>query len=280
MRRISPLPVEPGSGKLRIPIEERLADEARFIKSWFGNPLLAGAVSPSGRFLARTMARYVDPAGTAPIIELGPGTGPITEALLQRGVAPGRLILVEFDPAFCRLLRKRFPDSRIVQADAYRLAESLGGIIDQPAAAVVSSLPLLTKPETQRLELLDDAFRLMAPGGRFIQFTYGVTSPIPRAKTGVAVEVQASPPVWLNLPPARVWLYSRAADSAQSRPDRIDFLDRLRLGTEKMQKDLKKEIAAAKARLRRPKADRRARAGCKGGGTLRPVDRETVPPAV
>jgi phosphatidylethanolamine/phosphatidyl-N-methylethanolamine N-methyltransferase len=274
VRPTSPFRLEPGSGKIRIPIEERLADEARFIKSWFGNPLLAGAVSPSGRFLARTMARYVDPRGTAPIIELGPGTGPITEAMLQRGVAPGRLVLVEYDIGFCRLLRKRFPACRVVRADAYRLAESLRGLIDQPAAAVVSSLPLLTKPESQRLDLLDDAFALMAPDGRFIQFTYGVASPIPCGKAGMAVDIEASPPVWLNLPPARVWLYRRAGAGALQLPERGgDFLGRLRLGTEKMQNDLKKEIAAAKARLRPSKA-RRARAS----GAGRPAsDREPAP---
>lgn len=73
-----------------IPIEERLADEARFFRSWLDNPMIAGAVSPSGRFLARMMARYVDPLETGPIIELGPGTGAITEALLRRGIAPER----------------------------------------------------------------------------------------------------------------------------------------------------------------------------------------------
>ncbi len=190
-------------------LEERLADEARFIKTWFDNPILTGAVSPSGRFLARTMARAVDPHGGGPIVELGPGTGPITQALLTRGVAPERLLLVEYDAAFCRLLRKRFPSVQVVQADAYNLGESLAPVLSEPAAAVVSSLPLLTKPEDRRLALLDDAFALMAPGGCFVQFTYGVTSPIPR-RAAPAYEADVSDPVWFNLPPARVWVYRRA----------------------------------------------------------------------
>jgi phosphatidylethanolamine/phosphatidyl-N-methylethanolamine N-methyltransferase len=192
-------------------LEERLADEARFIKTWLDNPILTGAVSPSGRYLARMMARAVDPDGTAPIIELGPGTGPITQALLKRGVDPRRLVLVEFDGAFCRLLRKRFAEVQVVHADAYALRTSLAGVLAAPAAAVVSSLPLLTKPDAQRLTLLHDAFDLMAPDGSFVQFTYGMTSPVPRAAADDFL-AEVSPPVWLNLPPARVWVYRRRAE--------------------------------------------------------------------
>ena len=193
-------------------IEDRLADEARFIKTWIDNPILTGAVSPSGRFLARMMARAVDPHGDGPIVELGPGTGPITQALLKRGVDPARLVLVELDPAFCQLLRKRFPTVRVVEADAYALGESLRSVLAEDAAAVVSSLPLLNKPDAQRLALLEDAFALMAPGGSFVQFTYGMNSPVPlSAASDYAAEV--SPPVWFNLPPARVWIYRRKGET-------------------------------------------------------------------
>ena len=77
-------------------------DEFRFIRSWIEKPLTVGAVAPSGKALARVMANYVDPAGRGPIVELGPGTGPVTEALVERGIDPARLTLVEFDPEFCR----------------------------------------------------------------------------------------------------------------------------------------------------------------------------------
>ncbi|NDA46857.1 MAG: hypothetical protein EBY21_06185, partial [Alphaproteobacteria bacterium] len=91
----------------------RFADEARFLKAWIEKPLLTGAVSPSGRSLAKMMARYVDPALPGLVIELGPGTGPVTQALLQRGIAPERLILIEYDPDFCKLLARRFPRVRV-----------------------------------------------------------------------------------------------------------------------------------------------------------------------
>jgi phosphatidylethanolamine/phosphatidyl-N-methylethanolamine N-methyltransferase len=194
-----------------------LADEARFFKAWFENPAITGAVSPSGRFLARMMARYVDPSLPGPIIELGPGTGPVTQALLQKGIAPERLILVEFDPAFCTLLAKRFPRCRVVQGDAYNLAQTLEGVLDEPAAAVVSSLPLLNKPDAVRLALLEEAFQLMGPEGRFVQFTYGMVSPIPRRSKGRVhpfFVAEPSPAVLLNLPPARVWTYRRAPATA------------------------------------------------------------------
>ena len=194
--------------------EDRLADEARFIKTWLDNPILTGAVSPSGRFLARMMARAVDPIGDGPIVELGPGTGPITEALLKRGVAPRRLVLVEFDGAFCRLLRKRFPGIHVVQGDAYNLNETLASVLSAPAAAVVSSLPLLNKPDAERLALIGNAFTLMAPGGSFVQFTYGMASPVPRS-AAAAYDAEVSPPIWLNLPPARVWVYRRKGESPE-----------------------------------------------------------------
>ena len=209
-------------------LEDRLADEGRFIKTWLDNPVLTGAVSPSGRFLSRMMARAVDPNGDGPIVELGPGTGPITEALLKRGVAPRRLVLVEFDVAFCRLLRKRFPGIRVVQGDAYNLRESLGDVLAAPAAAVVSSLPLLNKPDSQRLSLIDDAFALMQPGGAFVQFTYGMASPVPRV-AATAYDAEVSPPIWLNLPPARVWIYRRKGEARESAID-VAPRDAKRLG--------------------------------------------------
>lgn len=161
------------------------------------------------------MARCVDIDLPGPIIELGPGTGPVTQALLQRGIAPERLILVEYDPAFCRLLERRFPGVRVVQGDAYNLGETLAGVIEEPVCAVVSSLPLLNKPEADRLALLTDAFGMLDPAGVFVQFTYGMMSPIPKRMAGAAApafSAQASQPVWLNLPPARVWCYRPSLD--------------------------------------------------------------------
>ncbi len=226
----------------KAPLDERLADEARFFKAWVENPKITGAVSPSGRFLARMMARYVDPQSTGPIIELGPGTGPVTVALLKRGIAPERLVLVEFDAYFCKLLARRFPRCKIVQGDAYNLAKTLEGLLDGPAAAVVSSLPLLTRPDADRTELLAQSFALMQPEGRFIQFTYGIASPIPRRlhPDGVKTfEAEPSPPVWLNLPPARVWIYRPTGSPALIRKEPGALIVKFKAQTEKMRGEIR-----------------------------------------
>jgi phosphatidylethanolamine/phosphatidyl-N-methylethanolamine N-methyltransferase len=188
----------------------RFDDEFRFFRSWIEKPLTVGAVAPSGRALARMMAGYVDPAIPGPIVELGPGTGPVTEALIERGIDPARLVLVEFDPTFCALLRQRFPGVQVVQGDAYDLGRTLGGVLREPAAAFVSGLPLFNKPLRMRLALLDQAFAMMRPNAPFVQFTYHAISPIPRSHGNI--RAQASERVWRNLPPARVWVYRQPAD--------------------------------------------------------------------
>ena len=185
----------------------RIDDEFRFFRSWIEKPLAMGAVTPSSRALARTMAANVDPETLGPIIELGPGTGPVTEALVARGIDPARLVLVEFDPTFCRLLRKRYPTATVVQGDAYSLHTLLGSLLREPAAAVVSGLPLFTKPLKRRLRLLSEAFALMSPGAPFVQFTYAAVSPIPRGLD--RVKAHASERIWANIPPARVWVYRK-----------------------------------------------------------------------
>ena len=185
----------------------RLDDEVRFLRSWIEKPLHMGAVMPSGRVLARTMAKYVDIKSSGPVVELGPGTGPITNALIEHGVDQKRLVLVEYNPGFCALLRDRYPQATVVQGDAYALRDALWDVLAVPASAVVSGLPLVTKPMLTRLKLIRDAFLALAPGAPFVQFTYSVAPPIPKSLPGVSTE--ASERIWMNLPPARVWVYRK-----------------------------------------------------------------------
>jgi phosphatidylethanolamine/phosphatidyl-N-methylethanolamine N-methyltransferase len=185
----------------------RLDDEVRFLRSWIEKPLHMGAVMPSGRLLARTMAQYVKIDSDDPVIELGPGTGAITSALLHRGVDQKRLVLVEYNSGFCALLRDRYPQAKVVHGDAYTLRDTLWNVLNAPASAVVSGLPLVTKPMSTRLKLIRDAFAALAPGAPFVQFTYSVAPPIPKSLPGVSTE--ASERIWMNLPPARVWVYRK-----------------------------------------------------------------------
>lgn len=193
-----------------------LQDEVRFLKTWIESPRLTGAVSPSGRFLSRAMARAVGSVGDGLVIELGPGTGPVTKALIEEGVPPGQLVLVEYEGAFCSLLGERFPGVRVLQGDAYALRRTLAGLPDRPIRAIVSSLPLLNQPPARRATLIDEAFALMAPGGVFVQFTYGMTSPVPLVAGAGRFSSHATAPIWLNMPPARVWTYR--ADPQASAP--------------------------------------------------------------
>ena len=186
----------------------KLGDEARFIKSWIDSPLRTGSVTPSSPALARRMASFVDPELPGPVIEIGPGTGPVTEALIERGIAEERLILVEYSPEFCALLRERFPRATVVQGDAYALSTTLAGHLDEKAIALVSSLPLATRPPAVRAALAREAFPLLVEGAPFIQFTYSVISPVPRKGSGLKAFV--SDWVLRNIPPARVWVYRQA----------------------------------------------------------------------
>jgi phosphatidylethanolamine/phosphatidyl-N-methylethanolamine N-methyltransferase len=199
------MPLQSSARALKKPL--RLDDEVRFLRSWIEKPLHMGAVMPSGRVLARTMAQYVDIDSDGPVIELGPGTGAITNALLAHGVEQKRLVLVEYNPGFCALLRDRYPQATVVQGDAYALRDSLWNVLSAPASAVISGLPLVTKPMLTRLKLIRDAFAALAPGSPFVQFTYSVAPPIPKSLPGVSTE--ASERIWMNLPPARVWVYRK-----------------------------------------------------------------------
>ena len=199
------MPLQSSVRALKKPL--RLDDEVRFLRSWIEKPLHMGAVMPSGRVLARTMAKYVDVKSSGPVVELGPGTGPITNALIEHGIDQKRLVLVEYNPGFCALLRDRYPQATVVQGDAYALRDALWDVLAVPASAVVSGLPLVTKPMLTRLKLMRDAFGALAPGAPFVQFTYSVAPPIPKSLPGVSTE--ASERIWMNLPPARVWVYRR-----------------------------------------------------------------------
>ncbi|MET0605989.1 MAG: hypothetical protein ABWZ80_06005 [Beijerinckiaceae bacterium] len=187
---------------------DKLENETRFFRTWIESPLKTGAVSPSSPELAREMASYVDPNAPGLVVELGPGTGPVTEALITRGVPESRLLLLEYDPEFCGLLRRRFPAAKVVQGDAYAIEKALRGHLTGRVAAIVSSLPLMTRPPRERLHLLQQGFALLARRAPFVQFTYAAASPIPlRAGDFLA---EAGKRIWKNIPPARVWVYRQA----------------------------------------------------------------------
>nr|WP_245559665.1 methyltransferase domain-containing protein [Amorphus coralli] len=179
------------------------------MRAWVERPLTTGAVAPSGAALSRLMASFVDADCSGPIVELGPGTGVVTDALVKRGIDEARLVLIEYSPDFCTLLEERFPRATVIQGDAYAMADV---VEEAPGslAGVVSSLPLFTRPLEARQKLIEDALELMTPGAPFIQFSYALVPPVPEVDGRYGVTRTS----WVvrNVPPARVWLYRRVVE--------------------------------------------------------------------
>lgn len=186
-------------------LRPQAADSLRFLRAWASAPLRTAALAPSGPHLARAVARAVDPALPGLVVEFGPGTGAVTAALLERGVAEERLLLIESNPDFARLLRDRYRGAQVLEGDAYTSPSRLAADGVQLAAAV-SGLPLVQQPMPRRLRFVRALLRL-AGEGPFVQITYGLTSPVPLRRGLVG---EASPRIWLNVGPARVWRYRLA----------------------------------------------------------------------
>jgi phosphatidylethanolamine/phosphatidyl-N-methylethanolamine N-methyltransferase len=180
------------------------AEHLNFLRGLILRPKNVGAITPSSPALAKAIAAQVDPSRAGPVLELGPGTGVVTEALVEHGVAEERLIAIEYDPDFAKRVAERFPRARVIRGDAFRFAELLDGIVDPPYAAVVSGLPLLNFPVETRRTLNETALARLAPGAPYIQFSYGTNPSIPPTDR---YTVKRAALVWKNLPPARVWVY-------------------------------------------------------------------------
>ena len=131
----------------------------------------------------------------------------MTEALIERGIDPARIVALEYNAEFAGRLRARFPGITVIHGDAFNLAQEFGAKFKEKACAVISSLPLFTEPAEKRIALLNAAFDLMHDDAPFVQFSYAPVSPIPREK--VNVETSVSDWILLNVPPARVWTYRR-----------------------------------------------------------------------
>ena len=204
----------------------RAAQQIRtFLSAWTRDPMGVAAVLPSGRQLSRAMLKPLswlpeqDPARQR-VVELGAGTGAFTRALVDHGLQSANLLVVERDSALHGLLRHRFPDLQIIQADACALrtaAQASGYLADGPADAVISGLGLLSMPRAVQRSILSEAFALLRPGGSFVQFTYGHASPVSRAlREELGLQVHRSGLAWLNAPPASVFVYQRAFTAAHT----------------------------------------------------------------
>lgn len=183
-----------------------------FFRQWLKNPIGIAALSPSSRRLAREMIDQL-PDVPCRVIELGGGTGVFTRALLDRGVLPDDLLVVELNKELHKLLQQRFPEVNVVRGDALELKEIIErerfantGEVD----AILSGLGLLSMSRTMQRRILSAAFSVLGPRGRFVQFTYGPVSPVSReVLSELGLGVYRGGVAWRNVPPAGVYVFTR-----------------------------------------------------------------------
>lgn len=185
-----------------------LAERLHFFRVWRANPRSIGAIVPSSRALADAMTRDIHP-NSGPVLELGPGTGVFTRALLRRGVPASDLVLVERDLRFAARLRRDFPDVQVHGIDAAHL-ECHAVFDGELAGAAICGLPLLNFPLRLRLRILRSTFSQLRPGAACYLFTYGVRCPVPaRMLERLGIRARRQEVVMANMPPAHVWKLTR-----------------------------------------------------------------------
>jgi phosphatidylethanolamine/phosphatidyl-N-methylethanolamine N-methyltransferase len=186
-----------------------LTDSTLLLREWFANPQRTGSVAPSSPQLAAAMAHWLPSDSESFVLELGPGTGAVTEALLRRGLREDRLVAIEHNPKLAELLREKFPRAQIITGDAWHLDDLLRRRIEpiESVGAVISSLPLLNFPPEKAEALAQKIRSVLQPQGHWVQYSYHLGKSHPRGSS--CFQLLASEIVWLNLPPARVSVFQK-----------------------------------------------------------------------
>ncbi len=174
-------------------------------------PQQIGAVLPSSKHLASVMARWLPADPEAFVLELGPGTGAVTQAMLARGLREDRLIAIEMSARLAGLLRERFPRAQIITGNACHLDKLLRRHVRdvESVAAVISSLPLRVFTTEAAKSLAARIRTVLQPGGNWVQYSYHLG--VRRHEATARFDLLATHVVWLNLPPARVNVYQKRA---------------------------------------------------------------------
>jgi phosphatidylethanolamine/phosphatidyl-N-methylethanolamine N-methyltransferase len=194
---------------LRRALAEKFDDELKFFKGWIDKPKAVGSIVPTSSIAARRMASVVNPDSGLPVLELGPGTGVITRAILALGVKPENLYSIEYSDDFVRHLTELFPRVNIIKGDAFDLDATLGERRGMTFDSVVSGVPLLNFPVAQRVRYIEDLLGRIPPGRPIMQLTYGPMSPVPAGRGDYKVEHYDF--VLRNIPPTQLWVYRRPA---------------------------------------------------------------------
>jgi phospholipid N-methyltransferase len=188
-----------------------------FFRQWLRNPLGIAAFSPSGRQLAKQMIAELPPQA-ARVVELGGGTGVFTKAMIEHGISPRNLLVLELNDEFYAHLCQQFPEAHVVHGNAVDLksiAQRDGFLADGLADAAISGLGLLSMSRETQHAILVAAFNVLKPNGRLIQFTYGPASPVSRELLAeMGLQVRRGGFAWRNVPPASVYVYTRNRSEA------------------------------------------------------------------
>lgn len=179
-----------------------------FFRRWLANPRQMGSIVPTSAAACRLLASQITLEPHDHVIEVGSGTGVVSQALLDAGIAPDRLLLVEIEPTMAALLRKRFPNVTVVQGDAADLVQHLPARFEGRISHVVCGVPLMLLPFEVQGRFVE-AVEQVAPGRGFLQLSYQLRSPIPANRLGL----RARRTGWTlrNIPPAGVWRYQPEA---------------------------------------------------------------------
>lgn len=173
---------------------------ALFLRELVRNPKSIGAVCCSSERLGNRMARHIELHEDGLVVELGGGTGAITNALLLHGLAASKLIVIEKSQILATHLSIRFPNIRVIHGDAADMELIVHGAL--PVKTIVSGLPLRSLPKKQVVGITNACVKTLHPKGRLIQFTYAPGASSPWLSTGL--ERIKSERVWNNIPPARI----------------------------------------------------------------------------
>jgi phosphatidylethanolamine/phosphatidyl-N-methylethanolamine N-methyltransferase len=182
------------------------SNAALFFRRWLANPLQMGSVVPSSPSLCRRIAALVTRGPGEAVLELGAGTGVVSRALLDAGVPPERLLVVEIVSDMADHLRSALPGVDVLCGDAFDLGRVLPKRWHGRIGTAICGIPLVLLPMAEQKRFVD-AVDAVAPGRGFLLYTYCITSPLPYRKLGLTARREAWTP-W-NLPPASVWRYRR-----------------------------------------------------------------------
>jgi phosphatidylethanolamine/phosphatidyl-N-methylethanolamine N-methyltransferase len=181
-----------------------------FIKQFWKERKMIGAMAPSSRFLADKMLNHIDFNNTKVIIELGPGTGVFTDRILKMMRNDAVLLVFELNDDFYATLKKRITDSRvhIIHDTAEKIESYLNEFNIEKADVVISSLPLANFPSDLRKSILSASHNSLTDLGKYVQFQYSLQSKRQIKNIFNKVDISFTP---FNFPPAFVYTCKKGA---------------------------------------------------------------------